>query len=80
MINLTDYYHIVDQRRGEVGNFALENEKAVVVYFGDGRYMAVEKQVSGKEYTFSGLYHRSTRGDFKKAKKAFEKYSGIVKQ
>lgn len=79
MINTDTYYHInriAEERK--IAQKVLENRKAVVVYFElSGSYMAIEKQTSGKEYTFSGLYHRSTRGDFKRCKKAFEKYSGI---
>lgn len=70
MIKLCEYW--------EPANKVLENEKAVVAYYErSGQYVAIEKKVSGHEYTKSGLYHRSTRGDFKTAKKAFEKYSGI---
>lgn len=79
MTDITTYYHInrIAEER-EIAQKVLENDKAVVVYFEiDGKYMAIEKATSGKEYTFSGLYHRSTRGDFKRCKKAFEKYSGI---
>ena len=79
MIKTNDYFHFVDQHRDEPGNFAYENSKAIVVYMGDGRYMAIDKEVRGEEYTVGGLYHRSTSGDFKRAKKAFEKYSGITR-
>ena len=54
----------------------LENSEAFVVYFERcGDYMAIDKETRGKEYTLGGLYNRSTSGDFKRCKKAFEKYS-----
>lgn len=53
----------------------LENEEAMLVYFGDDDYMAISKQRKGMEYTYSGFYYNSTRGDFNRCKKAFEKYS-----
>ena len=60
----------------QIGKKVLENKEAFVIYFEiGGSYMAVDKTIKGKEYTFSGLYHRSTSGDFKRCKKAFEKYS-----
>lgn len=71
MINTNDYFHSM-----RVGTKVLENNEAVVLYFErSGKYEAIEKRLSGKEYTYSGLYHRSTSGDFKRCKKAFEKYS-----
>lgn len=40
-----------------------------------GEYIAFEKALSGRGFGISPYYHKSTRGDFKRAKKAFEKYS-----
>lgn len=54
-----------------------ENDKALVVYdIMTGEYEAIEKELRG---VYSGYepYHRSTKGNFKRVKKAFEKYSGI---
>ena len=53
----------------------LENDEAMLVYFRDDYYMAISKQRKGMEYTYSGFYYNSTCGDFKRCKKAFEKYS-----
>ena len=56
----------------------LENRKAYVAYNeSTGSYIAVEKEIRGAGYGISPFYHRSTTGDFKLARKAFEKYSGI---
>ena len=52
-----------------------ENEEAVMVYICEDYYMAVSKELKGEEYTYSGLYYNSTKGNFKRCKKAFEKYS-----
>lgn len=70
MITHFDFVNIVEKV-----DKVLENKEAVVLYFGGGYYMAVSKEIKGKEYTFSGLYHNSTAGNFKRCKKAFEKYS-----
>ena len=52
-----------------------ENDKALVIYdMITGEYEAIEKEERGI-YSGHEPYHRSTRGNFKRVKKAFEKYS-----
>ena len=53
----------------------LENKEAEVRYIGNGKYIAIDKQIRGQGFGRSPYYQRSTTGDFKRAKKAFEKYS-----
>ena len=74
MLSFNDAYHIGNLPR------VLENKKAYVAYMErSGRYIAVDKEIRGQGYGISPYYQRSTTGDFKRAKKAFEKYSGISK-
>lgn len=59
----------------------LENRKAYVAYIErSGEYIAVDKEIRGAGYGISPYYQRSTKGNFKRARKAFEKYSGISKE
>lgn len=59
----------------------LENKKAYVAYNErTGEYIAIEKIIRGNGFGISPFYHKSTKGNFKRAKKAFEKYSGISKE
>lgn len=58
----------------------LENKKAYVAYNEKtGEYIAIEKIIRGNGFGISPFYHKSTTGNFKRAKKAFEKYSNISK-
>lgn len=59
----------------------LENKKAYVAYNEKtGEYIAIEKIIRGNGFGISPFYHKSTKGNFKRCKNAFEKYSGISKE
>jgi hypothetical protein len=63
-------------RDDEIYTVCYENTEACMARnnrYGD--YIAYEKEMRGNGYGISPFYHRSTRGDFKRCKKAFEKYS-----
>jgi len=91
MTQYNTYDITVERARAKTNgtSIVLENDKALVIYSPfnttingkevDHYYTAYSKEIKGCEYTLSGLYVNSTTGDFKKCKKAFEKYSGFVK-
>ena len=75
MINTDESYVISKLPR------VLDNRRAYVAYFEkSGKYIAVDKQIRGAGFGISPYYQRSTTGDFKRARKAFEKYSGISRE
>lgn len=70
MINGTEYNSI--RRSGKCVK-VLENSEAELIYNETtGEYIAIEKAVT---YTNYGDCWHSTKGSFKRCKKAFEKYS-----
>lgn len=73
-----DAYEVME-RRAKFPALVLENERAFMLYHEDGTYTAVERERRGHEYGKYPQYHRSTTGSFKKAQRAFEMYSGIVR-
>lgn len=63
-------------RDAELYTMCFENAEACMARHNrTGEYIAYEKQMRGNGYGISPFYHRSTTGTFKRAKKAFEKYS-----
>lgn len=91
MTQYNTYDMTVERARAKANDtsIVLENDKAIVIYSPfkttingkevDHYYTAYSKEIKGSEYAKSGLYVNSTTGDFKKCKKAFEKYSGFVR-
>lgn len=72
MITINDQYF--DRKSWDTASKVYENSEALVIHLKDGQYLAIDKQLKGDEYVY-GLYRRSTTGNLKRCKKAFEKYS-----
>ena len=69
----TDLYHLICNT-----TLVLNNCRAAVIYNPRTKeYTAIDKQICGAGYGISPFYNRTTTGNFKRAKKAFEKYSEI---
>lgn len=75
MIREQDFNRVMRDAQTGLSQIVLENDEAVVIHIDAEMYIAISKEEKGTQYSFSGLYHNSTEGNFKKCKRAFEKYS-----
>ena len=90
MTQYNKYDMTVERARAKANgtSIVLENDKAIVIYTpcritingkdAENYYTAYSKEIKGNEYSISGLYVNSVTGDFKKCKKAFDKYSNYT--